>query len=147
MPTATGCYLEEGGALQDAGGAAHLSDGVHGELRPPDVHHGDAETSGQDGADGGAARAVVAHHHILQGGGAEQESIPLLCQQTFPVSGSFNEPSCFSSLYFTYKFLSPVSVLWQQHGALPGDLRQLLRNTHTRTHTPAEALPLCCRSL
>lgn len=64
----TGCYLEEGGALQDAGGAAHLSDGVHGELRPPDVHHGDAETGSQDGADGGATRAVVTHHHVLQGG-------------------------------------------------------------------------------
>lgn len=62
-----GCYLEEGGALQHAGGAAHLPDGVHGELRRPDVHHGDPQAGGQDGPDGGAAGAVVAHHHILQG--------------------------------------------------------------------------------
>lgn len=61
-------YLEEGGALQDAGGAAHLSDGVHGELRASHVHHGDAEPGGQDGSDGGAAGAVVTDHHVLWGG-------------------------------------------------------------------------------
>lgn len=62
-----GGYLEEGGALQHAGGAAHLSDGVHGELRSSHVHHGDAEPGGQDGSDGGAAGAVVTDHHVLQG--------------------------------------------------------------------------------
>lgn len=61
-------YLEEGGALQDAGGAAHLPDGVHGELRGSDVHHRDAEAGGQDGSNGGPTRAVVTDHHILQGG-------------------------------------------------------------------------------
>lgn len=59
-------YLEEGGALQDAGGAAHLSDGVHGELRSADIQHGDAEAGGQDRSDGGSTRAVVTDHHVLQ---------------------------------------------------------------------------------
>lgn len=59
-------HLKEGGALPDAGGAAHLPDRVHGELRSPNVDHGDAEARGQDGSDGGSTRAVVPHHHILQ---------------------------------------------------------------------------------
>jgi len=59
-------YLEEGGALQDAGGAAHLSDGVHGELRRSDVRHGDAEAGGEDGPDGGPTGGVVTHHHVLR---------------------------------------------------------------------------------
>ena len=59
-------YLEEGGALQHAGGAAHLPDGVHGQLRSADVQHGNAETSGQDGPDGGPAGAVVTDHHVLR---------------------------------------------------------------------------------
>ena len=64
-------YLEEGGALQDAGSAAHLPDGVHGELRSSDVDHGDAEPGGQDGSDGGSTRAVITHHHVLQEEGSE----------------------------------------------------------------------------
>lgn len=62
-------YLEEGDALQDAGGAAHLPDGVHGELGSTDVHHSNAEFGGQDGADGGPTGAVVTDHHILEGRG------------------------------------------------------------------------------
>lgn len=68
-------YLEEGGALQDAGGAAHLSDGVHGELRRADVHHGDAEAGGQDGPDGASTGAVVTDHHILQEDGPSVRTI------------------------------------------------------------------------
>lgn len=60
------CYLEQGGALQDAGGAAHFSDGVHGQLRSSDVHHRDAQPCRQDWADGRPARAVVTHQHILK---------------------------------------------------------------------------------
>ena len=59
-------YLKEDDALQDTGGAAHLPDGVHRELWPPDVHHGDAEAGGQDGSDGGSTRAVVTDHDVLQ---------------------------------------------------------------------------------
>lgn len=59
-------YLEEGGALQDTGGAAHLPDGVHGELRSTDVHNRDTEPGGQDRSDGGSTRTVVTDHHILQ---------------------------------------------------------------------------------
>lgn len=58
-------HLEQGGALQHAGGAAHLPDGVHGQLRRSDVGHGDAEPRRQDGADGGPTGAVVTYHHIL----------------------------------------------------------------------------------
>lgn len=60
------CYLEKGGALQDTGCTTHLPDGVHGELRGADVHHGDAETGRQDGTDGGSTGAVVTDHHVLQ---------------------------------------------------------------------------------
>ena len=70
-----GGYLEEAGALQDAGGAAHLSDGVHGELRRSDVHHGDAEPRRQDGSDGGSTGAVVTDHHILQEGGQRSDCL------------------------------------------------------------------------
>lgn len=59
-------YLEEDGALQDAGRAAHLSNGVHGELWGSDVRHGEAEAGGQDGSNGGPTRAIVTHHHILR---------------------------------------------------------------------------------
>lgn len=65
-------YLEEGGALQHTGGAAHLPDGVHGQLRSADVHHGNAETGRQDGSDGGPTGAVVTNHHILRGWGGQQ---------------------------------------------------------------------------
>lgn len=64
-------HLEEGDALQHAGGAAHLSDGVHGELRRSDIQHRDAEAGGQDGPDGGPTRAVVTDHHILQEEGSK----------------------------------------------------------------------------
>lgn len=61
-------HLEEGDALQHAGGAAHLSDGVHGELRRSQIQHRDAQAGGQDGPDGGPTRAVVPDHHVLQEG-------------------------------------------------------------------------------
>lgn len=70
-------YLEEGGALQHTGGAAHLPDGVHGQLRGADVHHGNAETGRQDGSDGGPTGAVVTNHHILQGGGGDNKRLAL----------------------------------------------------------------------
>ena len=52
--------------MQDAGGAAHLPDGVHGQLRRSDVDHGNAEPGGEDRTDGGSTWAVVTHHDILQ---------------------------------------------------------------------------------
>lgn len=69
-------HLEEGDALQHAGGAAHLSDGVHGELRRSQIQHRDAEAGGQDGPDGGATRAVVPDHHVLQEEGADGGNLP-----------------------------------------------------------------------
>lgn len=130
----TGCYLEEGGALQDAGGAAHLSDGVHGELRPPDVHHGDAKSGGQDGADGGAARAVITHHHVLQDTHTRTSQFHYYANRRFqsaPVLMSCPGFGVFiSHLNFCLLFLCCGS-----YGALPGDLLQLLRNKHTHTHT------------
>ncbi len=71
-------YLEEGGALQDTGRAAHLPNGVHGELRRSDVHHGDAEAGGKDGSDGGSTRAVVTDHHILQEGGLQVKLMEII---------------------------------------------------------------------
>lgn len=61
-------HLEEGDALKHPRGAAHLPDGMHGQLRAANVQHTQPQAGGQDGADGGAAGCVVAHHELLYGG-------------------------------------------------------------------------------
>lgn len=60
-------HLEESDALQHPRGAAHLSDGVHGQLRAADVQHTQPQAGGQNGANGGAARRVIAYHELLHG--------------------------------------------------------------------------------
>jgi len=65
-----GAHLEEGDALEHPRGAAHLPDGVHGQLRAADIHHAQPQAGGQDGADGGATGRVVAHHELLHGDAA-----------------------------------------------------------------------------
>lgn len=50
----------------DAGGAAHLADGVHTELRAADVYRLHAQLGGHDRPNGRAARRVIPHHKILK---------------------------------------------------------------------------------
>lgn len=62
-----GSHLKEGDALEHPRGAAHLPDGVHGQLWAADVQHAQPQAGGQNGADGGSTGRVVAHHELLHG--------------------------------------------------------------------------------
>lgn len=57
--------LEQSGGLKDSRGAAHLSDGVHGQLWSADIQHGNSQPSSQDGPDGCSTGTVVPHHYVL----------------------------------------------------------------------------------
>lgn len=119
QPRPGGCYLQEGSALQHAGGAAHLPDGVHGELRRPDVHHGDPQAGGKDGPDSGAARAVIADHHVLSGRSVIGSNIVIITHLQNKLKHKNN---------YNNKLIIWVYVT-------------------NKRHTPGEALPPCRQSL
>lgn len=58
--------LEQSCGLEDSGGAAHLSDGVHGQLRSTNIQHRNSQPSCQDGPNGCSTGTVVPHHHVLR---------------------------------------------------------------------------------
>ena len=58
-------YLVQCRCLLDCSGATRLSNGVHAQLRSPNVHSPQTQVGRQHGSNGTATGTVITNHHLL----------------------------------------------------------------------------------